>query len=553
MPLTFSDLELQKLDSLEPAAVRQLLTRLSSQLSEADPTLDLKRGVFHDRLLYFSAVLETALRQNLERYLSARSLQQIEQDPTLAADGVVDEVLSNWGVTRKIGTKAVGYVTIELSVNRTVIIPAGAVFEANGLRYVSRDTYTSRSLAEQVVSSSDRLLTQLSNGNWSFTIEVEAADVGAAYMLNAGALIVPNRSVAGYVTSYATAAFSNGTDTETNSELLQRLRYGISAKTISNRTTMQAYVVTQDRFASVTNQSIVGYGDAEMLRDKHSIVPVAYGGRVDWYVRTQQTLGRSSAAVVATCVERRDTSSVWQFSIPRTAFPGFYEIRRIRRAVDSQLNTGFEILQDSRGTDVTGVVPPPDIVNIVESAYTAYQTTTITFEDTVTPLGSVTVGNTADYVCDVIGLPMLGELQTEVSSSEYRHCAADILMRAPVPCFVEVSFVINKTATEPMPNIDGIKSAVAACINQTDFIGRLDGSRILETVHGFLKNATSVTQLELLGRIRRPDGTNEYLRATDSLLLPYRPAKLVSEKTVQFFTEADDIRVAVSTNVPVPA
>lgn len=553
MSLTFADFEIQKLSELDPADVQVILQRIRTQLQELNPTLDLQRGVFHDQLLYHRAVLETALRQTLERYQSARSLQQIEANPELADPGVVDEVLSNWGVRRKIGTKAVGSVAIELSANRSVVISAGAIFEADGLRYVSQKTYISRTLAEQVVVDTDRLMTPLSNGNWLFVIEVEADDVGPDYMIPAGRLIVPDRPVTNYVTSYAASSFTDGTGTETNSELLNRLQYGLAAKTLSNRSTMQAYILSLEQFQAVTHQSIVGFGDAEMLRDKHTIMPISFGGRVDWYIRSQTKLNHTSAKIAAVCTAVNDADSTWQFSLARDAYPGFYEIKNIRREVDSQLNSGFEIVSDTRGTDLTKLDTIPDIANVTEGVYTAYQTATIQFKDTVTPLGTIAVGQSAYYVCDVVGLPSIAALQNEVSAASYRHCASDIVIKAPVPCFVSVSFVINKAAADTVPDVAAIKAAVADLINGVDFIGRVDGSRVVETVHAFIRNSASVTQLELLGRIRRPDGVTEYVRSTDALLVPYRPDKMVSEKTVQFFCDPTDVAVAVVTNLPVPA
>lgn len=553
MPLTYADFEIQKLSELDPADVQVVLQRIRTQLQELNPTLDLQRGVFHDQLLYHRAVLETALRQTLERYQSARSLQQIESNPELADPGVVDEVLSNWGVRRKVGTKATGSVAIELNANRSVVIPAGTVLEADGLRYIARQTYISRTLEAQVVIDTDRLMTQLSNGNWMFTIEVEADNVGSNYMIPAGRLIVPDRPVSNYVTSYAASSFTDGTSTETNSELLNRLQYGLAAKTLSNRSTMQAYILSLEQFQAVTHQSIVGFGDAEMLRDKHTIMPIAFGGRVDWYIRSQAKLNCTSARVSAVCVAVNDADSTWQFSLPRDAYPGLYEIKNIRREADSQLNSGFEIVSDVRGTDLTKLDVVPDIAHAMEGVYTAYQTVTVQFRDTATPLGTIAVGQVAYYVCDVVGLPSIASLQNEVSAASYRHCASDILIKAPVPCFVSVSFVINKAAADPAPDVAAIKAAVAEIVNGTDFIGRVDGSRIVETVHAFIRNSASVTQLELLGRIRRPDGVTEYVRSSDALLVPYRPARMVSEKTVQFFCDPADVAVAAVTNLPVPA
>ena len=551
MTLTISDFEIPSLTQLNTSDVQQLLDQLATQLQEMNPALDLRRGVFHDMLAYYHAVLETAIRTNLERYQSARSLQQIEADPTLADDTVVNEVLSNWGITRKIGTKAIGPVTIELSTRTSVVIPTGFPFQANGNQYVSTATFTARAFEAQVADSTDRLLVQLSNGNWAFVIEVESSEIGASYKLNSNDLIVPVRSVASYVTSYATSGFSDGTNTETNEQLINELQLGIAAKALSNRTNMRAYLRTISTFDSITNQSIVGYGDPEMLRDLHTIFPVSYGGRVDWYIRGQEPLQRVTKEVTATCVSVGAVSSIWQFSVDKYFFPGFYEIQKIRRKVDANLNSGFEITADNRGNDLTGAGFIPDIINIPEGAYTAFQTTTIRFVDTVTPVaGLVENQTTALYVCDVTGTTLIREIQDLVSSRDIRSYAADALIKAPVPCFVEVTLTINKAAGDADPDVTSIKTAIVNVINSTDFCGRLDGSRIVEAVHNYLINNMSVTDLDLFGRIRRPDGTVQYLRDADSLVVPEQPARMVTSKTVQFFAEVTTVSVNVASTIP---
>ena len=551
MALTISDFELPSLTQLDSTSVQQLLDNLATQLQELNPALDLRRGVFHDMLAYYHAVLETAIRTNLERYQSARSLQQIEVDPTLADENVVNEVLSNWGVVRRTGTKAIGPVTIELSSKISVVIPIGFTFQANGNQYVSTASFTARTAEAQVSGPNDRLLVQLSNGNWAFVIEVEADAVGTAYKLNSGDLIIPVKSIPSYITSYATSSFSDGTNTETNAELIDQLQLGIAAKALSNRTNMRAYLRTIPTFASVTNQSIVGYGDAEMLRDQHTIFPISYGGRVDWYIRGQEPLQRLTKTLTAICVAIGNNSSTWQFSLDKDAAPGFYEVNNIRRQVDANLNSGFEVVLDSRGNDLTGGGFIPDITTIAEGAYTAFQTATIRFVDTVTPVAGLVVNvSTATYVCDITKTPLIREIQDLVSSRDIRSYAADALIKAPVPCFVQVTLTINKTAGDADPDLDGIRNSIVNVINQTDFCGRLDGSRIINAVHNFLIDNLSVTDLDLFGRIRRPDGTLQYLRDHDSLVIEDQPAKMVTANTVQFFAEVAGVSVNVASTIP---
>ena len=124
-----------------------------------------------------------------------------------------------------------------------------------------------------------------------------------------------------------------------------------------------------------------------------------------------------------------------------------------------------------------------------------------------------------------------------------------MLVKAPIPCFVEVTLTINKTSGDIAPPVAAIRTAVVDIINNTDFIGRLDGSRIIEAVHGFLQDNLSVTGLDLFGRIRNPDGTMQYLRNSDSLIIPDQPGKMVTAKTVQFFTEISKITVNIASTI----
>lgn len=553
MSLTVSNFELSNLTDLDNADVQQVLEQLTTQLQELNPSLDLKRGVFKDIVAYYHAVLETAIRTNLERYQSARSLQQINANAVAADSTVVDEVLSNWGITRKTGTRAIGSVTIEISQARSVTIPANFTFSVNGLTYVATQTFTSRTSEGQISNPvTDRLLVQLSNGNWAFTIEVEAEDVGSKYKLNAGDTLNPDRTVVSFVASYATSTFNDGLDAETNEQLIADLQLGLAAKALSNRTNMRSYLRSIPALNLVTNQSIVGYGDAEMLRDQHTIFPVSYGGRVDWYIRGQETLQRLAVTVTATCVSIAGSTSTWQFALNKNASPGFYEVTKVRRQLDANLNSGFEIILDSRSNDLTGDGFIPDITTIAEGAYTAFQTAIIQFVDTVTLVSGLAVGQTALYTCELIGTPLIQEIQTLVSSRDVRSYAADALVKAPVPCFVQVTLTLNKTTGTMIDAdmIDKIKLAVIGVVNRTDFVGRLDGSYIIEAVHGLITDNISVTQLDLLGRIRRPDGTLQYLRDPDSIVIPEQPVKMVTAKTVQFFAEVADVSVNVASTIP---
>jgi len=544
--------EISSLSQLDSTAIDTLLTKLKTEIQENNPNLDLKRGVFHDTVLYYHAVLEGAIRENLERYQTARSLQQIEVDPSIADTDTVSDVLSNWGITRNEGTFAKGAVAIVVDSSPSVTISSGATFEADGVKFTADDSYTSTTNSAAVDTDNDRLMTQLSDGNYIFTIFVTAAEVGSAGKIGADTLVIPDAPVSNYVTSYASSDFTDGTSTETNSELVNKLQDGISAKALSNRINMRGLLRSLSQFVSVTNQSIVGYGDPEMLRDQHSIFPLSFGGRVDWYVRGQEQLNTVSLIKEATLISVNTSGQgTWQFSLDKDDVPGFYEIRSIVLSAYVPISTEtFSIISDERGLNLTGTGFIPDIKTQSEGAFTAYQTTTIQFLDTETDASVLTVGDKQEYAIRVVNSGYTKELQEYMASRDTRCFGSDVLLKAPIPCFVQVSLTVNKTSGDVDPDVAAMKNSIAAVVNGTGFIGRLDSSRILEAAAGYLQNNTSITDLNLLGRILTPDYGASWLRSDDSLIVPTNAGPMVSAKTVQFFAGVDDISISVQTSIP---
>ena len=544
--------EISSLSQLDPAAIKALLSQLEAEIQENNPNLDLKRGVFHDTVLYYHAVLEGAIRENLERYQTARSLQQIEIDPSIADANTVSDVLSNWGITRDEGTFAKGSVAVVVDSSSSVTISSGAAFEADGVKFTADDSYTSTTNPAAADTDNDRLMTQLSDGNYIFTIFVTASEVGAAGKLGADTIIIPDAPISNYVTSYASSDFTDGTSSETNSELVNKLQDGISAKALSNRINMRGLLRSLSQFVSVTNQSIVGYGDPEMLRDQHSIFPLSFGGRVDWYVRGQEQLNTVSLLKEATLISvNTSDQGTWQFSLDKDEVPGFYEIRSIVLSGYTTVSTEtFSITSDERGLNLTDTGFIPDIKTQAEGAFTAYQTTTIQFLDTETDASVLTVGDKQEYAIKVVNSGYTKELQAYMASRDTRCFGSDVLLKAPVPCFVQVSLTVNKTSGDADPDVSAMKNSIAAVVNGTGFIGRLDSSRILEAAAGYLQNNTSITDLNLLGRIFTPDYGVSWLRSDDSLIVPTTAGPMVSAKTVQFFVSVEDISISIQTSIP---
>lgn len=544
-------IEVTALTELDTTRVALRRATISALLAEKVPELDLKRGVVHDILVHNQAILSEATAENIDRYNRARSLKDITADPTLADPDIVDGVLSNWGAVRLPGSRSTGTVTIVLSSAQLVTIALGAVFTVGDNQYTSNAAYTSR--ISGTVGVNDRELTPLSDGTYSFTIEVTAVGSGESYRLAKNTLLTPAILPSYFVKAYATEDFTGGRNEETNAELLERLRLGIAAKTLAGPTNIDALLRQHDSFAGVVSTSLVGMGDPEMLRDRHWIWPTAGGGRIDYYVRTQQRPQRIVLTKTATFVGVNAAGNgIWQIELTRDEAPGFYDVTQILLPRDSNVAGTFTISTDVRDTDLTTLdldVATPDIVTAKEAAFSAYQTSVVRFIDDVTPTAPLTANqSTASYMVTLRYFPLIADLQLYLGGRDIRPGAADILVKAPVPCFVQLSFTIYKPATDNTITaavLANIRNALAELVNTYGFTGRLAASVIAETVHKYIDNPASLGSIDMFGIIRRPDQTRKAIRSREMLVIPDEPANMVSARTTAFILEPSDVAISV--------
>jgi len=543
-------IEITDLSTLDPDLVEQLQEELAERLQEAHPTLDLKSGVLRDLLLNLSAILEAKNQTETDRIRRSASLAEIEADPSLADDDAVDNVMSNYRITRQEGEAATGQVTIIVSTNTTTTIAAGAIFEADGKQFTADTVFVAKAEPENVQATTDRLMQALSDGSFAFVISVTASEVGAESMLKKDTLLTPETPPLNFVKALATNDFTGGVDTETNQEILTRMQEGIAAQALSNRVNMTALLRAHEDFSSYVASSIIGYGDAEMLRDARLIAPISVGGRVDWYLRTALQAYRIGVTVTATLIEKTtDNRGIWQFGIGRDVLPGFYEVASIRPTTSGEFSGTYPIEEEIRSNDLTGDGFIPDVQTVEEGAYSRFQAAVVRFKDTDTATNSLTVNSsTKQYSVELRGQPLIKDLQEYLSSRDIRNYAGDLLVKAPVPCFVRLSFEIERPAgnTDEIDE-DAIKVALADEVNAVSFTGRLPASSLSDVVHNFLKNDVAVSAIDMLGRIRRPDATTAWIRSSEVLVVPSEPDKMVTAKTVQFFLDPEDIGLSIVT------
>lgn len=528
--------------------VQQAEEFLTDFLAAEYPDLDLTQGkVLRDILIRPAAIFHALNRTDYDRLRQSMSLLAISENPDLADPDIVDGVLSNLMLTRDPGAKAAGQLTIILSVLATTTVPAGSVFTANGLNYLTDQTYIGVTQADSVLNDQQKLITLRSDGTYSFTIPVTAESEGTQYAVRRGTRFTVVPSIIGLVDITAAVDFSGGRNVETNADLVARAQLGISAKILSGRTEIEAML--REAFPDIVAVSITGFSDPEMIRDRHNIFAMSMGGKADLYVRSSylpviQVFEREAVLINA-------SEKIWQMSVGRDVFPGFYSVQFVLPQGASQDQNSLEISGETRALDLSAINGDfiPDILNIVEGGYSRYQTAVIQFKDPATDTTGMVENETVrTYQVGLYGLNSIADLQHMVSDRARRNPQADYLVKAPVPAFCAVNLTVQYRANSQPPVAADLKQSIAATINKIGYdVGRIPASRIYDAVHNVAgqEDVLVVSPIDMFCQIRRPDGTILTLRSPNAIEVPSEPDRGVTSRTVAFFTDPTMIDVAV--------
>lgn len=538
---------------LSPAAVQQAELTLSQFIKDEFPSMDLSRGRVLRELLIRPAAMFFALNEdNMDRLRRSMSIQQISQDPTLATSDIVDGVLSNLLLTRDAGLQATGQLRIVVSASVVTPIDSDAVFTANGLNYTVTQSFVGVTSASNVVNTGSRLIVSRSDGNFEFLVDVQAEAAGTVYNASDGTRFTINATIPRLVDVVAAFDFVNGRAREDNATLANRAQQGLSPRVLSGRSHIEALL--QSNFSEIASMSVIGFGDIEMIRDRHNLFATSHGGKVDIYVRTGSIPER--ALLTKTAAVSDETTGKLTVTLSKDDVAGGYEVLAVYRVGDTpfQLNgTSEPTLLDSlpiitktwtHNATATGVEFVPDIATTAEAAYTRYRQVVLEFTDNQSSLKN---GETADYQIYLLRMPKIAEIQDFINDRGIRSPAADYLVRAPVPAVCSVGLEIAARNTGEI-DISAIKNAVANRVNSLGFsVGHLPGSTVIDAAQGQLPiDGVLDLPINLLAKLHLPDGTTAVVAGTDELRVPDNISDdQVSARTVAWFVRTSDIDVAV--------
>ena len=258
--------------------------------SESVPEANLEKGgAVRDILIKGFAALYAFLRGEIDQVSARQSLLKIQESLTDEDDisDAVDEILSNWFLSRKAGTKASLTARLHFTEKRAQAIPAEAIFwRTNSTMFVvdtTEDAY--------VISESQLFPTFDSTGtlqDYIVEVPLRAVNAGTGYNIDPGRFVRVEAPGGLPYFSYAenTEASSGGTSVESTEEMVARADTAISVRNLINNRSCDSTL--QELYPTITETLTIGMGEPEQIRDRRTEIAASLqiniGGCYDTYV-----------------------------------------------------------------------------------------------------------------------------------------------------------------------------------------------------------------------------------------------------------------------------
>jgi hypothetical protein len=524
-----------------PAAAQLEDAKLSALWAATSPELDTEVGALKDLVVRPSAEAAALLRTGIEKIRLNMSLHELAKTGVPADDPLVDSVLANFPAYSRRGSRKARVTIAMIRDSDTIMsIPVGSRFESNGLQYYTEITYTCTPI--RVNTDNDRLLTARTDGTWIFTFPAIAAEPGEKYHIKAGTSLQWVGFNNSYVRAYALSDASGGQDPESTAELSMRMDEYMAVPGMAGR--MNITSLMRREFPSVLDVSLIGGGDPEMQRDSRNLLSLKTGGRTDMYVRTAKT----SVMVREELRGEDDGNNLVRIHIGRDVYPGFYTIKTVRRASAAANEANLQIADTAYSQDLSNLdYDVPLIPRQVDSRYTRFQTADLFVIDPEFD------ANKPDYIVELVGMPLIGEIQDFVSRRDVRPPNSDILVRAPIPLHVAVNATVKYYPGAQNLDVSKVRDTLLDTVGNRRFRDVGISSLLLGSAVGEMlpDGAEVAPPLEIFGAIDYPDGSYHVLRSTLELTAPTEYSLGVSSRTVAFlpYDAVVDAQLAIGLQV----
>ncbi len=513
-----------RIPDLDPRDLLDAAEFLAQQLREAPrgDQLNLSRGsVLYDLLIEPAAalrLLEQAERGRLERHWS---IADLDEDPAGAPEGVLDRLLSNFATTRDEGTEAAGVVEMRFSEPRGFTLSENTRLISGQQRFLPTNDFIVLPPGEEAEQANERVMVA-DGSDYRIRINVVAEEPGRTGNLRAQTTLQPSPRPPFFLSARAHDDFTGGTDPESDEDILERIRDGVTAGVISSPSTAAAAV--RKVAPGTLAVSVIGAGSPEMQRDRQSLLGASLGGKVDLYART------SGPAVIWTVQAKAEPNGSDQYTVKldREDVAGAYEVVEVRRAEDQ--------LQIAHHSVTWG--GSPQVNSSREAAFSAHQTLELKADHV-----SAKDGEKMDVEVTLRGQSLIGAIQDRLSDPDHRDSGSDWLARSVTPALTSISLEVE---AEPGVEVDAgaVAERVRDAINDRGVTDRLPVSVIYAAAQAGLPRGATVSRVtELAARVINHDREESWARDVRGLKVPEDVERGVSGRTVCYLADEVDVLV----------
>lgn len=508
----------------------RITLEIQQTLTELLPNLDFSIGtVLYELVVKPAAVTyagqESALDTLRDNMSLVQVLNQTTPDPVL-----VDNLLSNFNVTRREGLLATGLLNIYTNATQPVNIPQSAVFTCAGVNM--RPTKTFVGVIGEITNEDTATISYIQareygRGLYVFPISVVTTQPTAT-VLSTGQACTTTITNSFIKKIDVASTISGGSVEETTVQLLERAATSINAKVLTGRDNIRSFLSSNET-VTVLDTAVFGMGDPLQIRDTAESGQLSVGGHVDAYVKT----GPVPTTVTTTLTGTRDADSIWTIIIPEDTYPGAYGVTRITYNGD---------LVSGGINHVLGFFTEESAPLMTEQAharYSMYQTMSVQFRADDIP-SAVT---SATFIVDVLYMPGVAALQAMVQDDSVRSYSFDMLIKAAIPILVAVSVDLEYPRGFAPPTATQMQRAISDVIN-LKAIGttELAASDVIYAIKLLFPEALVKMPINMFGRVFLPDGTQAYGTDHNKLTAPVDTG--ISYENCAFFCFPANVEVS---------
>lgn len=391
---------------------------VQQMVHQFDPDMSTTTGSAIRQLLVRPvAYIYTKLKELFRTFIADTSLSTLHSRPQAVTD-VVDDIASNFFITRKDGTKATG--TLAVFMDRpSTYLPAGLSVQIDGVEFHTQSRiYISlhgADVADTVV--------QVMSYPYTDTLWVAMIPVQADYF---GVLQIPSQTpvqyswnIAGIQNIQLLSPITGGADVQTDQQLISRMRDEVSYQVQTTQTSIQKRL---NKAPVPVLSCCAQSADTAAERSLYNTAQLQLGGAIDIFIKTANQ--PSETLIAAQCVSQTATNSDSTrlvLHIESTAVAGLLRVLDIHEQVSGTPVNTYSV---QYGSCVPASIPP------AAARYSHLQTVSITSSE---------FNEGVVYTVHIMYMPGVYSVQKFIEQQQNRYLGQSLLVRAGIPVSVGCS------------------------------------------------------------------------------------------------------------------